>query len=237
MLMMLPSCNDDVDSSDLLFPTAVVTVCPVADGGFVMQLDDETRLIPNNMKSSPFGDKEVRALVNYTETPIYTGNKNNKKNEFAVRSVDVNWIDSIRTKLPVPTLGAQDDSKYGTDPIEIVQDWVTVAEDGYLTLRIRTHWGLAQTNHVINLVTGTNPEDPFELELRHDANGDMGGQWGDALIAFNLNQLPGAQDGAAKIKLKWRSYTGDKSTEFDLKMRPEPMDVDAQNIRYSAQVK
>lgn len=234
MLMALPSCNnDDDDSSKLLLPTALVTVCPEADGSFVMQLDDETRLIPNNMKSSPFGDKEVRALVNYTETPIYTDNNS----KYAVRRVDINWIDSIRTKLPVATLGREDADVYGNDPLEIVQDWVTVAEDGYLTLRIRTQWGLAHATHTLNLVTGTNPDDPFELELRHDAKGYMGGQWGDALIAFNLNKLPGADAGVAKIKLKWKSFTGDKSTEFDIKMRRQNQDIDVQNIKYSRQIK
>ncbi|CEN49242.1 conserved hypothetical protein [Capnocytophaga canimorsus] len=50
----------------------------------------------------------------------------------------INWIDSIRTKKPVPDLGAENDAKYGNDAIEVVKDWLTVAEDGYLTLRIRT---------------------------------------------------------------------------------------------------
>ena len=67
-----------------------------------------------------------------------------------------------------------------------------MAEDGYLTLRIRTLWSSPHATHVLNLVTGTNPEDPYELELRHDAKGDDNGSWGDALIAFNLNKLPGA---------------------------------------------
>lgn len=213
LLMMLPSCINDDDSSELLRPTALVTVCPNADGSFIMQLDDETQLVPTNLKTSPFGAKEVRALVNYTETNVSPQDKK-------VRNVEVNWLDSIRTKLPVETLGEQDAVKFGNDPVEIVQDWVTVAEDGYLTLRIRTLWGSPQTNHVLNLVTGTNPEDPYELELRHDAKGDKNGSWGDALIAFNLNNLPGADAGKAKIKLKWKSFTGDKSAEFEIKMRP-----------------
>lgn len=226
LLMMLPSCINDDDSSELLRPTALVTVCPNADGSFIMQLDDETQLVPTNLKTSPFGAKEVRALVNYTETNV---SQQDKK----TRNVEVNWLDSIRTKLPVETLGEQDAVKYGNDPVEIVQDWVTVAEDGYLTLRIRTLWGSPQTNHVLNLVTGTNPEDPYELELRHDAKGDKNGSWGDALIAFNLNNLPGADAGKAKIKLKWKSFTGDKSAEFEIKMRPLKQEIDANNIQYS----
>ena len=225
-LMMLPSCTNDDDSPELLRPTALVTVCPNADGSFIMQLDNATQLVPTNLKTSPFGTKEVRALVNYTETNVSPQDKK-------VRNVEVNWLDSIRTKLPVETLGKQDEVKYGNDPIEIVQDWVTVAEDGYLTLRIRTLWGSPHATHILNLVTGTNPEDPYELELRHDAKGDKNGRWGDALIAFNLNKLPRGDAGIAKIKLKWKSFTGDKSAKFEIKMRPLKQEIDANNIQYS----
>lgn len=225
-LMMLPSCTNDDDSPELLRPTALVTVCPNADGSFIMQLDNATQLVPTNLKTSPFGTKEVRALVNYTETNVSPQDKK-------VRNVEVNWLDSIRTKLPVETLGKQDEVKYGNDPVEIVQDWVTVAEDGYLTLRIRTLWGSPHATHILNLVTGTNPDDPYELELRHDAKGDKNGRWGDALIAFNLNKLPRGDAGIAKIKLKWKSFTGDKSAEFEIKMRPLKQQIDANNIQYS----
>lgn len=229
LLMTLPSCVNDDDSYELLRPTALVTVCPNADGSFIMQLDDEIQLVPTNLKSSPFGAKEVRALVNYAETNVSPQDKK-------TRNVEVNWLDSIRTKLPVETLGEHDAVKFGNDPVEIVQDWVTVAEDGYLTLRIRALWSSPHATHILNLVTGTNPEDPYELELRHDAKGDKTGSWGDALIAFNLNKLYGADAGKAKIKLKWMSFTGDKSAEFEIKMRPLKQQTDANNIRYSNRI-
>lgn len=211
----LQSCiNNDDDSLELQTPTALVTVIPNADGSFVMQLDDNTQLIPSNMKVSPFEKKEVRALVNYSESEV-------SAQGYAFKNVNINWLDSIRTKLPVKDLGEMNDEKYGNDPVDIVPDWVTVAEDGYLTLRIRALWGSPYTSHNLNLITGTNPEDPYELELRHDANGDNGGNWGDALIAFNLNNLPKTNSDVEKIKLKWKSFSGEKTTRFDIKMRPE----------------
>lgn len=213
MMLMLPACTSNDNTMDLYWPTALVTVCPNEDGSFVMQLDNETKLVPTNLSVSPFGKKEVRALVNYTETVA-------SDTDSKIRNVQVNWLDSIRTKLPVESLGSDNDSKYGNDPIEIVNDWVTIAEDGYLTLRIRTLWGMSNAKHVVNLLTGTNPADPCELEIRHDAQGDIYGHWGDALIAFNLNNLP-TTDNPAKIKLKWRSFSGDKTAEFDLQMRQE----------------
>ena len=145
--------------------------------------------------------------MNYTES---------ESRAATTRNVCVNWIDSIRTKNTVPSLGDLNDTKYGNDPIEIVKDWLTVAEDGYLTLRIGTIWGCLNVRHSINLLTDVNPENPYELELRHDANGDVNGELGDALIAFNLKNLPHAEGENIIIKLNWNSYTGPKSVEFDL---------------------
>ena len=83
---------------------------------------------------------------------------------------------------------------------------MTVAEDGYLTLRFRTRWGNSGQVHYINLVTGTNPDDPFDLVLRQDAKGDTNGSWGDALIAFNLNELKRVHGDKVKLTLRWKSY-------------------------------
>lgn len=176
-----------------------------------MNLDDATVLIPANMERSPYGDKEVRALVNYTE----------EGSRATERRVNVVWIDSIRTKLPEKTFGSAtaDDEKYGKDPLEIVNDWVTIAEDGYLTLRFRTIWGDRGIKHSINLVTGTDAEDPYVLELRHNAHEDVDGVLGDALIAFNLNGIDFGDKDTAKFTLKWNSFSGTKSATFELKKR------------------
>ncbi len=213
----LHSCNNnDYYDYGYLRPTALVTVRPQADGSFFMQLDDFSVLYPENMSKSPFGDKEVRALVNYTV------NASDRDTRTAYANVNVNWIDSIRTKRPVPYLSeSENNAVYGDDPIEIVRDWVTVAEDGYLTLRIRTRWDSKCCPHVINLVSGVNPENPYEFELRHNANGDIYGNMGDALIAFNLNDLPRDNGDKITIRLTWRSFMGYKSTDFSLRLRPE----------------
>ena len=59
------ACQNDKEEDTLSYPTALVTVKPKAlDNSFVLQLDDSTQLIPNKMKTSPYGSKEVRALVN-----------------------------------------------------------------------------------------------------------------------------------------------------------------------------
>ena len=202
------SCSTDDDNDYWNWmPNALVTVKPVGDGCY-FQLDDSTTLMPGNLKK-PFGDKEVRALVNYSTT--------GKKDAQYGDVVNVNWIDSILTKQPVPCLAtpAENDAKYGNDAVDIVRDWVTIAEDGYLTLRFRALWGNVKA-HSINLIANVNPQNPYEVELRHNTNGDPQLRWGDALVAFNLNNvLPDTNGKTVKLTIKWKSTAGDKSVDFD----------------------
>ena len=191
-------------------PNALVTVKPVDGAGFYMQLDDSTTLHPVNMSVSPYGDKDVRALVNYAYVRP-------EENDYEKRSfkVNVNWIDSILTKPAVPYPADGDVSEYGEDPIEIVRDWVNIAEDGYLTLRFRTRWGNNGVVHFVNLLTGVNPDDPYEVEFRHNAYGDVNGTPGDALVAFRLSDLPDTNGKTVKLTLKYKSFSGEKSIRFD----------------------
>ena len=166
------SCNNDDDTDwDRILPNALVTVKQNGDACY-LQLDDNTTLLAKNL-NKPFGDKEVRALVNYSVT--------NEKSDLYNQVVHVNWID----------------------------------EDGYLTLRFRALWG-GQKPHYINLVTGVNPENPYEVELRHNVNGDPQNYWRDALVAFNLNEaLPDTKGKTVKLTIRWRSSQGYKKVDFD----------------------
>lgn len=210
-MIILPSCLDDDDDFSRIYPNALVTVKEAADETVFFQLDEETTLLPVNITSHPFDSKEVRALVNYEEVDDPT--------EEYDQAVRVNWIDSIRTKPMAPNLGEENDNEYGNDPVEIVSDWVTIAEDGYLTLRFRTMWSHQGITHYVNLIPTNNPENPYEVQFKHDANGDVSGRVGDGLVAFRLDQLPDTEGETVKLKLIWDSFNGEKSMEFDYRTR------------------
>jgi len=196
--------NDDDDNNySMQYPSAIVTV-KNETGKLVLQLDDSTKLYPSNITQPPYGDKEVRALVNYS-----------KINNGQANSIYVNWLDSIRTKNMAMDLGTNNDSKYGTDPLEIVNDWVTVVEDGYLTLRFRTYFG-NQITHQLNLVKGANP---YEVVLHHNPNGDKNGILKDGLIAFKLDSLPDTKGKTVDLTVKWNSFSGEKTAIFKYRSR------------------
>lgn len=208
LLLSFQSCLDDDDTyENKVYPKALVTVKQGSDKTIFLQLDDKTTLFPVNLKSSLFGTKEVRALVNYKEV--------NEASKGYTKAVYVNWIDSIRTKKMASNLFSKNDSIYGIDPVEIVRDWVTIAEDGYLTLRFRAVWGSQKKVHYVNLLASGNPDNPYEVEFRHNASGDVNGGMMDALVAFRLDKLPDTKGKTVKLKLKWKSFCGEKSIEFD----------------------
>ncbi len=96
---------------------------------------------------------------------------------------------------------------------------MTIAEDGYLTLRFRTLWGYQRIVHYVNLIPTNNPDNPYEVEFRHDANGDYADRRGDGLVAFKLDKLPDTKGKTVKLKLIWKSFSGEKSAEFDYRTR------------------
>ena len=138
VMLLLPafavqSCDDDDDNFSKNQANAVVTLKTNPDDNtFYMQLDDSTTVLPSNIKTSPVGKREVRALVNLKFTK-------NRVSPYS-REAYINWIDTIRTKDMAQSHGDENTKLYGNDPVEIVNHWSTCVEDGYLTLRFRTYY-------------------------------------------------------------------------------------------------
>ena len=145
---------------------ALVTVKHTASQSFYLQESEKRRLLPVNMKESPFGMKEVRAIMVYHEVA-----QSSIAPSDAV-DVYVSWIDSIRTKgtlvgnefleaIPVGNNGGPTQQVY--TPTNIVNDWVNSLSDGYLTLHYHAQEDVL---HDIHLITGSNPKDPYDAQSR-----------------------------------------------------------------------
>ena len=136
---MMISDDDDEYYYDVNVPNAIVSIASNGNGHPILVLNDSTQLYPVNLRSELYGGKRMRAFVSLRQP---------KDSELSdgiyadgLKNVYVNWIDTIRTKEMAPDQGLKNDSVYGNDPLEIVDDWTTCVEDGFLTIRFRTLFG------------------------------------------------------------------------------------------------
>ena len=195
------SCSKDDDLSpeeaDLLYPNALVTVKTTPSGAPYFWLDAQTTLEPKDW-GNVFVE-ETRALLNYTELP--------EASSFCTKKVRVNWIRQVLTKDA--RSGDKDEGGFGSDPVEVLQDWMTVCEDGYLTLHFAAPWGSVQ--HTVQLVRTSVT--PLLFTFRHDSGVQPGADWEDAVVSFRIAPL--MSEGADSFRLEWNSFSGVKTLEIE----------------------
>jgi len=128
----------------------------------------------------------------------------------------VHWIEPIEEGVVSTTSPAS-----RSEGIDILNNWMTGVEDGYLTLRYAAWWGVA-TNilHKFTIVTGQDPEDPYSLILHHDASGDRKDSFSEAIICFDINDLPDTDGQYVPLTLKWTRPDGTLASHtFEFKTR------------------
>lgn len=214
----LQSCLDDDDDNDYIciHPIAygeVVTLKPdtVDSSNWWIQLTDSIVVTCSNIKEFPLKEKkEQRAYIyfNYDSDPSSL--------TADIKSITVRGIDTILTKPLAPALESQEanDKAYGNDPVEIVKsDIETSAEDGYMNIRFRATW-LPGSTHRVNLVRVADEEGLATFYFHHDSNGQTSGNLGDGMVAFYLDLEKDLDRTPREIKIKWKSYTGEKSAKF-----------------------
>lgn len=166
---------------------AIVTVYGEKPAKCTMHLDDNTVLVPDNVTANPYMDG-CRALTLYQDLGETEPNTNDG---LKYRKVHIERLDSVLTKNLAPNLGDDNDAVYGTAPIDTYRSWLTVVEDGFVTLHFTGLWGYPGTVHTINLVKDTDAEDPFHFQLRHNNNGDVTSPYRrcDGVVAFNIKEM------------------------------------------------
>lgn len=216
---MITSCNDRLNNGkgggyygSYLVPNAIVTTKTSDAGVFYMQLDDSTTIVPSNISSSPY-NRNMRALINFTDDGAWSGTGTEEYDRF----VTINVIDTIRTKDAVETSGDEDtdNDTYGTAYIDIIDNtFCTVFEDDYLTLVFRASWGNPYLYHEINLVTGTDSNNTYLVELRHNPLEDVNYASGRrylGVMAFDLSNINELVD-AEYLDVKYTSLSGTETT-------------------------
>lgn len=90
-----------------------------------------------------------------------------------------------------------------SDPIDIVDDWISNAEDGFLTLHYKMMAG-GQKAH--RFILGYDAANPASLTLMHFADGDSGQTLTEGMICFPLDFLPA--DFTGEISLVYKPISG-----------------------------
>ncbi|MCQ2116024.1 MAG: hypothetical protein MJZ07_07465 [Bacteroidales bacterium] len=206
IMLALTSCNKKQPERLRL---ALVTI-ESTESGVNIQLDDTTALRAPGLSPDAFKGKKIRAIINYF--------KDNSEGALE-NDIKLVAIDTIRTKMAEPDLGEANDETYGDDHIEIVNDWVTIGEDGYLTLRIRTYRDDPRKDHYVHLIDKGFKDGKYCFELRHNAQDDEAVYYADGLIAFNLNELAPVDRTPVILNLNWEGFSGPKKADVKLTFR------------------
>lgn len=182
--------------------TAIVTVHKSPADTVYFQVDDTTRLFPVNYQDGYKGlERIVCGITVYSSMVPNYGNK-----------TIVEWYDQLDK-------GAFSTSRpAGNDGLDIISDWMTSCEDGFLTLHYSTWWGAGNVQHDFTVVAGQNPSDPYELQLVHDAKGTQKSNAGESIIYFDINALPDTGDSYKTLTLKWTD-SGGKAAEKEFRFK------------------
>ncbi len=209
------SCLKDDGNSLNDANLGIVTIKPLSSDSYYLQLDDTTTLWPVN-NYVPSNLKERRAIVYFQLLP--------EKMAGYTHSVNIIRMDSVLTKPIAENLGAKNDEVYGKDPVTMYQNslWVKGGvwiEDGYLNINFISEFG-GYKKHFLNLIPASeNNQDPYSLEFRHNAYDDPKTTRQEGLVAFDLKTLPDTKGETVKLKIKYKSYDGDKTIELDYKSK------------------
>lgn len=219
------SCDKDTVDSHLSAETynATTTFKPYPDGTYYVWVDEDTALIPVNSDNLRFPWtplKEKRALISYRlsdkKVDAVPGFKE-------TQAVFVTSIDTIRTKNPIVYDKAKE-AEYGNDPLALYIGANvfpgTLIEDGYLSVVFDMPY-LADFGplHEINLLTGVNPDDPYEVHLRHNAHKNIGPYVAAHICDFRLKDLPPTNGKEVVLTLKWYSMVSGKVESAQFKYR------------------
>lgn len=180
---------------------AIVTVKKTPTDTVFFQLNDATTIYPYDYQD------------NYTRMEriiCFMHSRKEAKGSFQY-TCWVDWAEPLEE-------GTVSSSAKGEDPIDVLDDWMTSVEDGYLTIHYDAMWGSSATIHNFSVVTGSNPANPYELLLKHNANGDAMDQRGDGLVYFDINSLPDTGGQYIQLTLKWKNLEG-AATERQFKFK------------------
>ena len=206
--ILMTSCQKDDDSYSVgKFWVGFGIIDKSGPDSFTVQMDDGSIIHPvaGNLNGSWFEDDQ-RVLVNYTIVSDKKVDETDK--EYFVK---INSARKILMKGIVDITEAIEDS-IGNDPVIIRDAWMS--SNQLLNMELR-YFGNLEV-HFINLVKEpgelTAADQPIELELRHNKNGDREDVLFNAFVSFDLSAIMIEDQDSVSFIVRSVDYQGDEST-------------------------
>lgn len=216
---MLQSCDDDGYSLGN-YVVRMATVRVISGNSYYLEIDNGKTLFP--AASDVLWYKPVdgqRVVANYTLLGDDYGNYDH--------AVKVNFLSNVLTKT-VEDLTAEDEEKFGNDPVRIIDMW---AGGNYLNVEFWINLP-SQYKHRISLVNNTSedwPDDGYiHLEYRYNDQDDTTGYWRRSIVSFNLGNYV-SEEALAKyngIKVKTNPASADDTEAWTFEFRESPSSKD-----------
>jgi hypothetical protein len=212
-VFLMTGCLDDDDYyslSDMWVGFGIFQETDSNAYGYRIVMDNNDVLIPvvSNFNVFYYVEDGDRVFVNYT---ILDDNSANGEDatEYFIR---LNSVQNILMKSILDITEENSDS-IGNDPITVTYVWLT---DSLLNFELK-YWGNSEV-HFINLVKQpgelTEEDQPIELELRHNANGDDESIPYKAFVSFRLGELEIAGLDSVQFRVTGKEY-GNKDFDYE----------------------
>lgn len=210
-VILVTGCIDDDDHyslSDMWVGFGIFQETDSNAGGYRIIMDNDDILVPvtTNFNVFHYVEDGDRVLVNYT----ILDDNNNTGDDVTEYFIKLNSVKKILMKGILDITEENRDS-IGNDPLTVTDVWLT---DSLLNFEIK-YWGSSKI-HFINLVKQpgelTAEDQPIELELRHNDNGDIASIPYKAFVSFQLGELKIAGLDSVQFRVTGTDYDDE---EFD----------------------
>ena len=119
---------------------------------------------------------------------------------FCADAILVEWASPLDVGAVTGQSYTENSKAGGDDPVDIIEDWMTSLEDGFLTI----HYAIAASGNVKHDFSLYQGETKYDFRLVHNAHGDFKGTQTDGLVCFDVaGLLPDTEGKTVKLNLDY----------------------------------